>query len=361
VVKEKKKYWFTAGILVFLIYIFVAARPIPEETILVSRWLSSLESGYPIILEGSPQDSSPPFPFSLGNRFGYMYDDGSFAVNQIRKGYISLSPELWAEYEALPQSIEIRNRENQELLSISNPKGYPLFLDNTIFIVGNEQNSLTALDSGGRELWTYDFPAPLTCVDAAAGLVLAGTLDGAVELLDSRGRQVFPPFEPGGSRLAVILGCAISKDGSRLALVSGIDDQRFLLLEKSGDAYRVVYHEFLTDGFRRAVYVAFIDGGNRVAFEREDGIGIYDTVSRTGVTLPLEGELMAMDTSGDSRFLFMITSQGAGRKRLVAVRYPGTIFMEAPFRSENAFLSRRDSKLYIGGDLAIASFELGKK
>jgi hypothetical protein len=361
VVKEKKKYWLVAGILVFLVYVFAAARPVPEETILVSRWLTSLESNYPIILGGSPQDNSHPFPFSLGNRFGYMHDNGSFAINRVRKGYASLSPELWAEYEAVPQSIEIMDRQNREVLSVSNPRGYPLFLDNTIFIVGNEQNSLTALDSNGRELWTYDFPAPLTCIDAAAGLILAGTLDGAVELLDSRGRQVFPPFEPGGSRLAVILGCALSKDGSRLALVSGIDDQRFLLLEKSGDAYRVVYHEFLTDGFRRAVHVAFIDGGSRVAFEREGGIGIYDIASRTGVTLPLEGELITMDTSGDSRFLFLVTSQGARRKRLVAVRYPGTVFMEAPFKSENVFLFRRDSKLYIGGDLAVASFELGKK
>ncbi|MDR1566162.1 MAG: WD40 repeat domain-containing protein [Treponema sp.] len=360
-VKEKRKYWLTAGILVFLAYVFAAARPIPEETILVSRWLSSLESSYPVALGGSPQDSSPPFPFSLGNRFGYMHDDGRFAINRIRKGYVSLSPELWVEYDALPRSLEIRDRQNQEVLSISNPGGYPLFLDNTIFIVGNEQNSLTALDSDGRELWTYDFPAPLTCIDAAAGFVLVGTLDGAVEFLDSRGGQVFPPFEPGGSRLAVILGCAISKDGSRLALVSGIDDQRFLVLEKSGDAYRVVYHEFLTDGFRRAVHVAFVDGGSRVAFEREDGIGIYDIASRTGVTLPLEGEMIAMDTSGDSSFLFLITSQGALRKRLVAIRYPGTVFMEAPFKSEHVFLSRRGSKLYAGGDLAIASFELGKK
>jgi hypothetical protein len=44
VAKEKKKYWLIIGLSVFVVYIFVAAQPVPVETILVPRWLSSLES-----------------------------------------------------------------------------------------------------------------------------------------------------------------------------------------------------------------------------------------------------------------------------------------------------------------------------
>jgi hypothetical protein len=247
------------------------------------------------------------------------------------------------------------------VLEIANPGGYPFFLDGTMFIVGREQNSITALDERGEALWTYDFPAPLTCVDAAGGYVVAGTLDGTVELLDSMGKQVFTPFEPGGSRLSVILGCAISQDASRVAVIAGIDDQRFLLLEKSADAYRIVYHEFLTDGFRRAVHIAFIDGGNRVAYEREGGLGIYDIDSRTSRNLPMEGEIAALDGSGTGGYVFVITSLGAREKRFVAVRLPGTMIMEAPFKSGDVFFGRRDNRIYVGGDLSMASFELSRK
>jgi hypothetical protein len=244
-------------------------------------------------------------------------------------------------------------------MTIDNPGGYPLFLDNRTFLLGNEQNSVSAVDNSGNILWTYDFSSPLTCIDAAAGFVLAGTLDGVVELLDSQGRLTFF-FEPGGSRLAVILGCAISHDGTRLAVISGIDNQRFLVLEQSGDSYRVVYHEFLSSGFRRAVHTRFIDNDSRIVFEKQGGIGIYTIASRTCVYLDLEGEIIAMD-SGDSKYLFIISSGEENRKKLIGIKLPNEIVFNAPFRSQNAFIARRNSKLYLGGDLSLISFELEKK
>jgi hypothetical protein len=159
----------------------------------------------------------------------------------------------------------------------------------------------------------------------------------------------------------VILGCAISQDASRFALVSGIDEQRFLYLERSGDTYRVIYHEFLGTGFRRPVYVSFIDNDGKIVFEREEGLGIYSIGGRGSVSLGMEGEIAALDDSGDDGFLFVITSQGPAEKRLISIRYPGIIVNEAPFRSGSVFLLRRNKRLYLGGDLSMAAFELEKK
>jgi len=374
--KEKRKCWLIIGIAVFVIYIFLAARPIPQETVLKKRWITSLGSNFPVSLgDFSAQQAEELLPFRSGDRYGYVGDDGKFSINQIRKTYVSQAENCWAEYEALPSSIQVMNPANEPLLTIENPGGYPLFLDNRVFIVGSEQNSLTAIGSRGEKLWTHDFPAPITCVDAASGCVLAGTLDGAVELLDSSGNLVFSPFEPGGSRFSVILGCAISRDASRLAIISGIDKQRFLLLEQTGgevrtaqspaglpgDTYKVAYHEFLADGFRRPVHISFVDNDTKVAFEREGGLGIYDIGSRTSISLPLEGEITTLDNSGGDFFLFVITSQGPAQKRLIAIRYPGSIVMQAPFKSDSAFFARRDKKIYIGGDETMASLELENK
>ena len=360
--KEKKKWWWLLGVLAFVIYVFIAARPITEETVLNPRWITSLESNFPVNLgHSSAAEGETPLPFRLGDRYGYVGDDGKFIINQRAKGYISLSQKNWAEYEAQPSSIRVMNPLDGLVLDIEKPGGYPLFLDNRIFMVGSEQNSISAIGPNGEVLWTYDFAAPLTCIDASGGYLLAGTLNGVVELLNSDGKPVFTPFEPGGSRLSVILGCAISTDASRLAIISGIDNQRFLLLEHAGDTYRVIYHEFLSAGFRRPVHISFVDNSGKVAFEREGGLGIYDIASRTSIDLPLDGEIEVLDNSGGNRFLFMITSKGPMQKCFIAIRYPGTIVINAPFKSETAFFTRRNNKLYLGGDLTMASFELGSK
>jgi hypothetical protein len=375
--KENKKWLYTTGLTAFVIYIFIAPRSIPVETVLKPLWITSLESNYPVNLqEVSADENKLLLPFTLGNRFGYLAGDGKFVINQIRDGYVSMSENFWAEYEALPSSIKIMDPNNEEILAVENPKGYPLFLDNRSFIIGSEQNSILAFGQAGEELWTHDFPAPLTCIDASGGYLLAGTLDGSVELLDSTGSMVFTPFEPGGSRFSVILGCAISADASRLALISGIEKQRFLLLERSGtersgtvrpwtsspyDTYKVVHHEFLSDGFRRPVYIRFINNDTQVVFEREEGLGIFIISTRTSTKVKLNGEIAALDDSGEDGFLFLITSQGPNDKRFVAIRHPGLIVNETPYKSKNVFLARQRNRLYLGGDLLMASFEMEKK
>jgi hypothetical protein len=385
VAKNNRKYFFLLGIIVFVIYLFTAAQPIPEETILRSRWLSSLEANYPVYLEeqggaepglavesGSAAEAAPGtstvtvsetaalLPFRLGNRFGYIDHEGRFIINRVVADHLSISRDHWAEYEAAPADIEVRDSADNAVMTIAGSRGYPLFLDNRVFLISEDQTSLRAVDETGEIRWSYDFAAPITDIDAAASLVLVGFLDGTVELLDDAGKRVFF-FEPGGSRLSVICGVRISRDGSHLAIISGYDDQRFLLLEKSGASYKVAYHEFLADGFRRAVYLAFIDNDRRVVFEWEKGLGIYDINTRNSVKVPLDGAITALDESGADNLLFLITSQTSVQKELVGIRLPGEIIMEAPFRSDKAFLGRQGKLLYIGGGSAIASFEIGKR
>lgn len=375
---EKQKQLILIGVSFFIVYIFAAARPIPIETILSPRWFISLESNYPIAAAdnvSADQEEPELLPFYLGGQqgrhFGYVDKHGNFTINQDLKGNrdVSFSADSWVEYDAIPHTLEVRNPLNQLILKIEGGRGYPLFLDQRIFLVGSGQNSLSALNDSGAVLWTYDFAAPVTVIDAASGFVLAGLLDGTVEVLNHQGKRIFF-FEPGGSRRSVIYGCAISQDGSRLAVISGIDLQRFLLLERYGNEnpeqsggieYKVIYHEFLEEGFRRPVHIEFIDNDSRIAFERQGGVGLYEIRSRTSLKLPLAGEIKELDTVGSDRLLFIITAQGELQKHLVAVRLPGTIIIEAPFKSKNSFLGRRDSRIYVGGNMTLASFELEKK
>ena len=372
-------------ILLFIIYFFSAARPISREIILAPRWICSLESGVPVFLNTQnntnadiPDSSRGFFPFTLGNRFGYVDSKGQFAINQVKNGNIYLSENMWTEYSAEPSKIEIMDISANIVLNIEDPRGYPVLLDDRVFIVNSEQNALSAIGKDGSVLWTYEFGAPLTCIDAAAGYVLTGSIDGIIEILDSEGTRVFY-FEPGGSRYSVILGCAISRNGSRLGIISGIDQQRFLMIERYGSSageYKVVYHEFLDTGFRRPVHISFIDQDRRIVYERFGGIGCYNIKARKGIRIPVDGDIAAIETSGDDGLFFLINSVLTGQKELLGVRFPqenwlsffdskrnmrDNIFLKAAFKSDDVFLGRYGSKIITGGGSILISFDLEEK
>ena len=382
--QQKRKTRVVIIFLIFIIYFLAAARPVPLETVLAPRWISSLttdgssESGSLVSMNSTAQTSGQLLPFTLGSRFGYIYPSGQFAINKVKTRDIYLGERMWTEYDAAPENIEIKNITEDTIINIGNVRGYPALLDDRVFIIGSEQNALSEIGEDGSVLWTYDFGAPLTCIDAAAGLVLTGSIDGAIEILDSGGKRVFY-FEPGGSLYAVILGCALSSNGSRLGIICGVEEQRFLLFERygsTGSEYKVVYHEFLGPGFRQPVRILFADEDRRVIYERAGGIGCYNIKSRYGINIPLDGEIAAIDTSGDQGFLFLITSRSAQRKEFIGIKFPqqegwsfsrfmgsarNIVFLRAKFKSDDVFLGRTDSMLVAGGGTTLISFDLEEK
>jgi hypothetical protein len=360
--RTKKKYMVFIAVIALLLYAFIAAAPVPEETVLSMNWINSLETVYEQRLPDS--DNELMIPFEMGAYFGYVSPGGRFSVKKVKKNYVSLSDYFWAEYDADAADIEVKDANDISVFSIKDGAGYPFFLDSKSFIMHPEQNSVSRLNTvPGRTAgtdWTYDFASMVTCVDAAAGFFLAGTLDGAIELIDGNGRRVYFS-EPSGSRIAAIYGCALSEDGKKIAIVSGLDKQRFILIEQFDQTWRITFHEFLEDGLRRNVFVMFVDGDSKIVFEREDGLGIYDIKARSSYSIPLDGEIAALDGNGNDGMIFLISSKNQNEKKLVGVKFPNIVMIEALFKSEHIFLSRRDSDLLIGGKNILASFKIEKK
>ncbi|MDR2795367.1 MAG: WD40 repeat domain-containing protein [Spirochaetaceae bacterium] len=345
-----------------VLYAFIAAAPVPEETVLSLNWINSLETSY------EEKVDEPLIPFELGRYFGYVSEDGRFSVRKIRKTYVSLSDFFWAEYDAQDKGITVKNPSNETVFNIENGDGYPFFLDSRSFMINSEQNSISMLNGNlpapetgaGNVVWTYDFASTVTCVDAAAGLLLVGTLDGAIELIDNGGRRVYFS-EPSGSRVSAIFGCALSSDGKKIAIVSGLDEQRFVLLEQFGVTWRITFHEFLGEGLRRNVYIMFSEDNSKISFERENAVGIYDVKLRTSYEIPLEGEVAALCGCGKDGILFFITAQDDFKKKLIGIKLPDTVMIEAPFSSEDAFLIRKNENIFVGGKTTLASFKIHKK
>jgi len=418
VAQKRKKIQIVIIILLFFIYFLLAARPVPREVILAPSWINSLsvkfsdtsedtskEHDISGIAENTAVSTESNFinlsgrypgtgsgnlqilPFNLGTHFGYIETSGKFIFNKNITNNIYLNPSsaketMWTEYEAEPASIAIKNIREETIMQIDDVRGYPVLLDDRVFIISSDQNSLSEINKNGKVRWTYEFGAPLTCIDAKAGLLLTGSLDGIIEIFNSDGERIFY-FEPDGSRYAVILGCAISNDGSRIGIISGIDQQRFLLLERFGNTigdYKVVYHEYLNNGFRRPVRILFIDNDQRIVFERTGGIGCYNIKFRRGIFIPLDGKINSIEELGEHGYLFLVTSHGMSEKKLIGIRFPpdrwlpfsifpetDVIFMKAPFKSNLVFLSRtrlRDngtSMIIVGGGQTLISFTVEEK
>ncbi|MDR0410332.1 MAG: WD40 repeat domain-containing protein [Spirochaetaceae bacterium] len=359
----KKKYVIPLAAVASLLYAFAVASPVTEETVLSLKWIKSIENGY----DEQTGANEQIFPFELGDSFGYISQDGRFSVNRTKKAYISLSDYFWAEYGAQDDFISVKGPRNEDVFNIEDAYGYPFFLDSRSFIIHSDQNSVSQLEmvqSGSpgtvKTAWSYDFTSPISCVDAAAGLFLAGTLDGTIELVDGAGKRLYFS-EPSGSRITAIFGCALSKDGKKIALVSGVDKQRFIFIEQFGVSWRITFHEFIGEGLRRNVYVMFVDNGDKVVFEREGGLGIYDVKTRSIYSVALDGEIAALDGGNNNGMLFLINSKNEYEKKLIGIKLPNTVAIEAPFNSADTFLSVQDDDLFVGGRTAIASFVIEKK
>jgi hypothetical protein len=365
--RKKRLIQITLCFLVFFGYTLLAASPVPEETVLEKGWIRSFEGVY---TEGGMDAEKPElFPFEIvhpdATRFGYFNREGVFTINRVTRKNLSLSENRFAEYEAVPRSLEVKNAADETITRFENTNGYPLFLDGDgldgkTYLVHFEQNALSEITEDGDVLWTYTFASPVTCVVGAQGHLLVGTLGGTVELLNESGRSVFL-FETGGSRITCIYGVAISRDLSHIAAISGMDDQRFLLFEQSAGSYRITHHEFIGDGKRRPVWIRFVDNDTRLVFERSEGLGLYEIKSRMSYRIPLDGEIVALDGEGSSGLLFLVTREEENRNYLIGMEYPASLIMKTPFQSEAVFLYRAGGDLFIGSDRNLAAFSLAGK
>ncbi|MDR1470748.1 MAG: WD40 repeat domain-containing protein [Spirochaetaceae bacterium] len=352
-------------------YTLLAASPVPEETVLEKGWIRSFESVYAEsgTNAGNDTGNTELFPFEIVRpdtiRFGYFNREGVFMMNRVTQKNLSLSENRFAEYEALPRSLEVKNAADETISRFEHTNGYPLFMDGDgsngkTYLVHFEQNAVSEISGEGDVLWTYTFASPITCVAGAQGRLLVGTLGGTVELLDEKGRRVFF-FETGGSRITCIYGVAVSRDLSYIAVISGLDDQRFLLFEQSAGSYRITHHEFIGDGKRRPMRIQFIDNDTRLAFERDEGLELYEIKSRMSYQIPLDGEIALIDNEGGDGLLFLVTRGKEGRNHLIGVKYPATVVLKTPFQSEAVFLRRAGGDLFVGSDRNLSAFSLAGK
>jgi len=359
---EKKSHtWLIFAALAAIVYFFVAARPLGKELTFSPKWTADVGS------PAAPASGSAARPFSLAGRYGYFSADGKLLSSATAADRVAVSSGLFAEYGSAGDPIAFHRDDGKDAFTLKDP-GLPAFVSGRLFLFSKDGTGISGYSASGARQWSRDSSSVLTCFAANGSDAVLGGLDGRLVVVSPDGSLAFD-YSPGGSRLQVILGCAISEDSSMIALVCGIDKQRFILLERRNDGYRVAYHSYLKSDFRRRVFVEFSEDGRYAIYEKEGGLAVLDVSSRKTSGIAVSGVVREVRESASGDFFLVLSDDGsaagsgsrasAARARLKVIRAPDTQVMEAAFSATGFFLDRSGDSIFVGGDDRIVSIEMG--
>jgi hypothetical protein len=345
-----------------LVYFFVCARPLPKELVLEPTWSRAIPPDAAAQKAAPWKEGRDLQSFRFRDSFGY-FDKAGEAILALPQPFgAAVSDSAYILYDRLPESFSIKAPGGKELAKFSDT-GYPFFGGDRLFMVHPGQSSVSELSSEGKRLWTHDFPSIITVFDSSPGLALFGLMDGSLVGLDKAGNEVLD-FSPGGSRIAGIYGCAVSPDGELVAAISGFDRQRLVVLEKRSSAYRVTWHRYLAEGFRRPVSMAFTRDGKYLVFEQAGSLGIYDRAGRReeslvarnpsslGLYSPARGILLALESS--------VLSDGSPERKLLCASPEGKRLFSLPFVADDASLGFSDDAVFLGMEAGDGSRSLAR-
>jgi len=240
------------------------------------------------------------------------------------------------------------------LISRIQIKGYPVSRNGNLYIY--DEDRLSKVDPGsGRILWTKEYISLVTVLDAVHGRTLVGLMDGRVYLIDHSG-EILLNYRPGGSRLELIYGGALSSDGSNIAIIAGLDPQRFIILEERKNGFRPIIHHDTGMEFRRGIPVGFVRDNREVIYENRNRVTAVDIRSSDIIDLPLDGSLASWQEDVTSGILVLLgrEEQSAHLKLLSS---KNLTVLDSLLAADTQSVLGADEAIFIIGDDAMGILE----
>jgi hypothetical protein len=342
------------SVLFFVVYFFVAALPLGKELSFAPQWALSTA------VDRQP-DPSKPSPvgdyrlFSMGSRAGYYTVDGDVPLSFDNSSRRAISTSFYQVPASASGSTQFTNLDGKRQFS-AQVNGQPQFKADRLFFFNPDNTGVSEVTASGAVAWHREFNSPLTVFDANKDEFLCGSLGGDLSFVSAKGEPIFN-FSPGGSRLPVILGVALSQDGSLAASVSGIDPERFLLYERKAQGYKVVYHQNLDSDLRRHLPLKISSDNRFVLFEQADSLSIFDRRTRAMGKVPTRGRLKSIITDGPRGLVCLLTVGGEGA-HLIAMKPLDTVVMDVAFPGSTFFADVAGDSIFVGVDGRLARIDV---
>ncbi len=335
--------------LFLLICFFVFAEPLPREFTASPVWYKKITGG------ASMPPSGTESPFVIDGISGFFSAEGFFHTVAAQSSSILMGETSWLALPPREPAIKtIMSMKAQALGSIP-ANEIPFFAGKRLFSTSIDTMRLASYTEKGEALWNYAFPCQLSAFDANEALAAAGMLDGSVELVGNDGKQL-SIFSPGGSRLQVILGLSSSANGNYIAMVSGIDRQRLVILGRGDKDYRVVAHRYLESDFRTPVSVFILPDDRYVLYEQPDGIGVFSIDGKENIVLPIQAQTFSVHR-GFKSDLYYIVAKNDDSAELIVFSPPDRILGRVLLPPGTDFYRFTAKSLFLGYESGLSRID----
>ena len=353
--------YITAAAIFIVLYIFLAAHPLGKEYCFSPDWKINVnaKSENPeteVSTEEIPLNEQL-LHFKLGQTIGYFTKDGKIALSESFPAKASISDAYFSLYNSEAQNISFYNNRGHKAGIISS-SGFPFFEEDRIFMFLPGGCSFSYCNSNGNVEWTCESTIPITAFSSNKNFVSAGYADGSIKVMENRTGKVEISFAPGGSDNPVLLGLDISPDGEYVASISGLNKQRFVLAHKEENQPKILFHTFLSSDLHRRTFVKFSNDGQKVFYNYENHLGIYDLQKQKNYSIRIESKILSMEETDD---LFFLLGKKDNVYTVYIIERTNVLEGSFSFEADSAFIKTCDNYLFTGKDDTISRITISKE
>lgn len=357
--KKNFKYIGIIVLSVLIVYIFLAVKPLHEELSFNPEWTISLDSipsqGTSQNSGGMDSDADSLIPFNVGGVLGFVSGKGNLTNLKDIRYEGTIGNNMYALYSQTQKATNFYNSSDELILTI-NDSGFPYITDNKIYIFSPGGDSVTAYDFSGNIIWERQNSDVITAFNDSESGTIIGYSNGQLVYIDNNGKTVFS-FIPGGSKYPVIFGAALSDDGKYAACISGVENQRFVLIGINNKQFKIIYHEYLPEDLKTNLIVHFDNKTENVYYQRTDGLGVVSLKSKNFHLLPVEG--MVVYIGSDSSNLTAALSKTKEGKSVVSIfENPYYLLARTVFECDDSALIQKGNSIYLGIDKTLSKINL---
>lgn len=342
------------ALLFTIIYVLIFSLPLKKELVFKPRWVQDLTHPSKI----AKSATSEAIGFRIGQVFGYATPQGAVEYLNTTPFNVAMTDKYFINFSSVSQDLVEKDRSGRITRTVAS-RGYPIFLANRFFIIDTDRRAISERDGQGETLWRRDFGSLVTSMAANASEVVVGLMNGSIVVVGKRGRVSFR-YAPGGSKIPIVYGCAISQNGDYLALVSGLDPQKFILLARAKSGYRPRRIVTLDTPQRNEVFIHFYPGVPYVYVESSGAVDYFALLGNRSGRIPVDGRIVGM-SNGNNAVIYAVSAaisspgkdSSSRLAELTAFAPAGNVLMRTRFPAGQLFVKAQGDSVYLGAETSL--------
>jgi hypothetical protein len=339
-------------VVIFISYFYIFCRTLPPEISYTAVRVENINSSE-VYHNTSGQDV---MPFQLNGKLGYMDAEGKITYMENLLYGAAIDKNGFINYSKQNEVLVYKDNEGSFLNTVD-IAGYPYFTESRRFIISYDSNETSEIDMESNILWHRTFASSLSSLSANESLVLIGTMDGRLQLINKFGNIVFA-HDMKESRINVIYGGSVSADGENLLTISGIDPQIMTLWAFSDDNYYIEANWSLNSELRRSSITGFSDDGS-FAYSEADGQLLLINLKNNRVhSIKMTGRIQNIDFPGKNELIHILFRDEEGYY-LSVIENDGDSLYNIRLAGSNILLKRDADRVVFGINSSLITYNMG--